>query len=89
MTTIATNLKLTAKQGQWLRAAAREHNALQSGDPMGEVYAEQVTRMPLATRDALVRRGMYARHDIHGMGGGFTYYRITERGLAWVADNAN
>lgn len=62
----------------WLRYAAREHRALQA-------HQEYVPQdMPVATRDALIARGLYARHTIVGMAGGFTYYRITDAGLAAV-----
>jgi hypothetical protein len=69
---------LSPTMRRWLRYAAKEHRALQAR----EDYVQQT--MPVNTRDALIARALYARHTIEGMGGGFTYYRITDAGLAMV-----
>jgi hypothetical protein len=73
-----TMTKLPHKQAAWLRYAAKEHRALQAR----EEFAPK--EIPARTRDALIRRGLLARHTIEGMGGGFTYYRITDEGLAHI-----
>ena len=78
MKTPTSTDSLSFDQARWLRYAAREHRALQAREP----YVEQT--MPVRTRDALIRRNLMARHTIEGMGGGFTYYRITDAGLALV-----
>ena len=69
---------LPHKQAAWLRYAAKEHRALQAHQDWAP------KEIPARTRDALIRRGLMARHTIEGMGGGFTYYRITEAGLAHI-----
>lgn len=74
---------LSSTQARWLRYAAREHRCLQAR----EEYIPQT--MPTRTQDALIARGLYAKHTIEGMGGGFTYYRITDSGLAWVDANTS
>jgi hypothetical protein len=73
-----TTQNLSFPQSRWLRYAAMEHRALQAG----REYVPQT--MPTRTRDALIGRGLMARHVIEGLGGGFTYYRITDEGLAAV-----
>lgn len=70
--------KLSSTQARWLRYAALEHRSLQAGIE----YVPQ--DMPRVTRDALIARSLMARHTIEGMGGGFTYFRITDEGLAVV-----
>lgn len=83
-TTTTTSAKLSPLMARWLRAAAREHEALQARDyDRAELYSTK--RMPVATRDALIARGLYAEHTVTGMGGGFRYFRITDAGIAEVS----
>lgn len=80
MKTPTSPAELSPTMRAWLRYAAKEHRCLQAQDYDG--YVPQ--NMPVRTRDALIARGLYAKHIIVGMGGGFTYYRITDAGLALV-----
>ena len=75
--------KLSPLQSRWLRYAAKEYKALQAHVD----YVEQ--DMPARTRDALVARGLMTRETIVGMGGGFTYYQISDKGLALVEEESN
>ena len=74
---------LSPKMTRWLRYADSEHRALQA-------HREYVPQeMPKTTRDALVSRGLMTKTTLEGMGGGYTFYRISPEGQAHVALKEN